>query len=295
MDFTVALILVGIGVVAILAREGYQRAHARPTARYLEALRRVHDTAHGETELPLGNHAAAPGTEAPSPSPFGVDAAGPGLEAPPLLGGDITGPGLEAPPPAPVAPSARPWADVLGSGVARRSSRPRPFAGGRVILVGAVVVALVAVSGLGYLLAHHGGSAPTGATAPTTAPAGARKSSPTTTVAPATLPPGPVVTAGAQSSGSAAYTVSSGPVQLALAASSRCWIELRAVSAIGPIVFEGVLGPGASRAFENAVGLWVRLGYPPGVALAVDGRPVGLPASASPLDVTVNSAAANTA
>jgi hypothetical protein len=103
------------------------------------------------------------------------------------------------------------------------------------------------------------------------------------------------VVAGAQSSSSAAYTVSSGPVQLAVAASTRCWVELRAVSAIGPVVFEGILGPGVSRAFENAVGLWIRLGYPPGVVLAVDGRPVGLPASASPLDVTVNSAAANTA
>jgi hypothetical protein len=84
-------------------------------------------------------------------------------------------------------------------------------------------------------------------------------------------------------------------VQLAVAASTRCWVELREVSSIGPVVFEGILGPGASRAFENAVGLWIRLGYPPGVVLAVDGRPVGLPASASPLDVTVNSAEANTA
>jgi hypothetical protein len=294
MDFTVALILVGIGVVAILAREGYQRAHSRPTARYLEALRRVHDTAHGETELPPGDHAAAPGTEAPSP--FGAHAGGPGLEAPPLPGGEVTRPALEAPPPAHAGPSVRPWAEVLRSGVPRRSPLRRRATGGRAILVGAVVVVvLVAVSGLGYVLAHHQGSAPPGATPPTTAPAGASKSTPTTTVAPPTAPPGPVVTAGAQSSGSAAYTVSSGPVQLALAASSRCWVELRAVSALGPVVFEGILGPGASQSFENAVGLWVRLGYPPGVALVVDGRPVGLPASASPLDVTVNSAEANPA
>jgi Domain of unknown function (DUF4115) len=287
MDFTVALIVVGVGVVAILAREGYQRAHARPTARYLEALRRVHDTAHGEMEPPLL------GDPAPSPVPDARSALGgrvpaPGPEAPPVPAAHDAGPGRETPPPALVTPPARPWAEVMRTPVSRGS--PRLFTRGRLILVGVVVVALVAVSGLGYALAHHGASAPPPrATPATTAPA-AQRSSPTTTVAPA--PPAPVVVAGAQSSGSAAYTVSSGPVQLALAASSRCWVELRAVSAIGPVVFEGILGPGASRAFENAVGLWIRLGYPPGVVLAVDGRPLGLPASASPLDVTVNSAAA---
>ncbi len=162
-------------------------------------------------------------------------------------------------------------------------------------MVGAAVVAIVAASSLGYVIAHHRGSSPPRASVPTTLPSAAKKPSPApaTTVAPA--PPPPVVVAGAQTPASAAYTVSSGPVQLALAASSRCWIELRAVSAIGPVVFEGILGPGASQSFENAVGLWLRLGYPPGVALAVDGRPVGLPTSASPIDVTVNSATASTA
>jgi hypothetical protein len=293
MDFTVALILVGIGVVTILAREGYLRAHDRPTARYLEALRRVHDTAHGEMEpQPLGDHGVAPAGEAPSA--LGDHAAAPGAAPPPPHGGHVSGLGVEAPPPAIGTPPARPWAEVLTSGMARRSPRPRVPTGGRVILVGIVVVALVAVSGLGYMLAHHRGGGPDRATPPTTAPAGAGRSSPTT-VAPAAPPPGPVVVAGAQSSSSAAYTVSSGPVQLALAVSSRCWVELRAISSIGPVVFEGILGPGASRAFENAVGLWIRLGYPPGVVLAVDGRQVGLPASDSPLDITVNSATGNTA
>jgi hypothetical protein len=63
---------------------------------------------------------------------------------------------------------------------------------------------------------------------------------------------------------------------------------------VGPVVFEGILTAGASRAFENAIGLWLRLGYPPGVELVVDGRLVGLPASASPIDVTVNTATAST-
>ena len=266
MDFTVALILVGIGVVAVLAREGYQRARAQPTARYLEALRRVHDTAHLEEPPSPGDDVTALAPQAPSPPPAAYE-----------------------PPSAPGFP-----AGVLRSSGAGRHGLPRILAGGRAVVVGAVVVAIVAASSLGYVLTHHGGPGPARATVPTTAPPTARKSSPSPTVAPAP-PPQPVVVPGAQTSASAAYTVSSGPVQLALAASSNCWVELRAVSAIGPVLFQGILGPGASRAFENAVGLWLRLGYPPGVALAVDGRPVGLPSSASPIDVTVNSATASTA
>jgi hypothetical protein len=277
MDFTVALILVGIGVVAVLAREGYQRARAQPTARYLEALRRVHDTAHLEDSPDAGDP-----------------------EEPPRPGHDVTPPVPTAPPAPPTAyePPSPPRypAGVLTTSGPRRHSRPRFLAGGWAMAVGAVVVAVVAASSLGYVLSHRGGSNPARATVPTTAPPAGKKSgsSPTTTVAPAP-PPQPVVVPGAQTSGSAAYTVSSGPVQLALATSSRCWVELRAGSAIGPVVFEGVLDPGASRAFENAVGLWLRLGYPPGVVLAVDGRPVGLPTSASPIDVTVNSATASPA
>jgi Domain of unknown function (DUF4115) len=277
MDFTVALILVGIGVVAVLAREGYQRARAQPTARYLEALRRVHDTAHLEDPHDPGH-----------------------LEAPARPGEDVTAPVPKAPSPPPTAyappPPPRYPAGVLTSGGAGRHRRPRFLAGGRAVVVGAVVVAVVAVSGVGYVLAHHGGPGPARATVPTTAAPAPKTSgpAPTTTVAPSP-PPQPVVVPGAQTSGSAAYTVSSGPVQLALATSSRCWVELRAVSAIGPVVFEGILSPGASQTFENAVGLWLRLGYPAGVVLAVDGRPVGLPTSASPIDVTVNSATASTA
>ena len=283
MDFTVALILVGIGVVAVLAREGYLRARAQPTARYLEALRRVHDTAHPEDPHEAGH------LEGPSLPAQDVNAPVPEAPAPPQP--------VYKPPPQPVykPPPSYP-AGVLTSSGPRRRRVPSFLAGGRAIVVGVVVVALLAVSGVGYVLAHHGGSGPAHTTAPTTPPPAANKPgpSPTTTVAPAP-PPQPVVVPGAQTSGSAAYTVSSGPVQLALATSSRCWVELRAVSAIGPLVFEGVLSPGASRAFENAVGLWLRLGYPPGVILAVDGRPVGLPSSASPIDVTVNSATASTA
>jgi Domain of unknown function (DUF4115) len=291
MDFTVALILVGVGVVAILAREGYQRARARPTARYLEALRRVHDTAHEEPPAP-GDGAGDPGREAPFRPPTAA------LPPNPSPSPAASSPPVASPPPGAPQPRPGPWlpAGVLRSGAGGRPRPGRILAGGRALVVGVVVVAMLAVSGLAYVLAHHAGSGPARATPPTTLSPSAQKSSSSasTTVAPAS-PPQPVVVPGAQTSGSAAYTVSSGPVQLALAASTRCWVQLRAVSALGPVVFEGILGPGASRAFENAIGLWIRLGYPPGVVLAVDGRPVGLPASASPIDVTVNTATASTA
>jgi len=291
MDFTVALILIAVAVVAVLAREGWQRARSQPTARYLEALRRVHDTAHTE-ETPTSGGEAAAASQSPPASQFPpasqsppVSQFPPASQPPPVSQPALTRTDAPRPPFQPLG-----GAHISGGG---RPRLPRILAGSRAVVAAVVIGAIVAVAGVGYVLANHAGSGP-GTAVPTTAPATNRSTAPpTTSPVPATTAPAvPVVVAGAQSSGTAAYTVSSGPVQLAVAASSRCWVELRAVSALGPVVFEGILGPGASRAFENAVGLWVRIGYPAGVVLAVDGRPVGLPASASPLDVTVNSATA---
>jgi hypothetical protein len=72
-----------------------------------------------------------------------------------------------------------------------------------------------------------------------------------------------------------------------LAATGTCWVELRSGSASGPILFEGDLGPGASHAFTNQSGIWLRVGYPAGVSLMLDGSPVKLPATGSPYDVSV--------
>ncbi|MDA8047173.1 MAG: DUF4115 domain-containing protein [Actinomycetota bacterium] len=77
-------------------------------------------------------------------------------------------------------------------------------------------------------------------------------------------------------------------VDLSLSAANRCWVELRSVSASGPLVYAGVLSAGSVRSFA-APGLWLRLGFPEAVRIQVDGRPITLPASADPYDVTVQS------
>jgi hypothetical protein len=72
-----------------------------------------------------------------------------------------------------------------------------------------------------------------------------------------------------------------------LVASDRCWIELRAGSKTGQVIFSGTLPAGAHQAFQVSSGLWMRLGYPPGVTIDVDGQPLTLPASAAPFDVSL--------
>ena len=90
------------------------------------------------------------------------------------------------------------------------------------------------------------------------------------------------------------YTASSGPLTLTLVASERCWMELRADSADGPIVFEGTLNPGDRKAFNDLPGLWIRLGYPGGVVIQVDGAHITTPSDADPYNITVESPAAPT-
>jgi hypothetical protein len=84
--------------------------------------------------------------------------------------------------------------------------------------------------------------------------------------------------------------VTSTPIDLTVAASNRCWVELRSGSATGPLLFEGLLVAGSSHAFSNPSGVWLRLGYPPGVSVQVDGSRVNLPATGQPYDVFVQTA-----
>ena len=63
-----------------------------------------------------------------------------------------------------------------------------------------------------------------------------------------------VPTATSSGPAGATYLVNSTPVDLTVAASNRCWVELRSGSASGPILFEGLLVPGTSHAFSNAPG-----------------------------------------
>jgi hypothetical protein len=46
----------------------------------------------------------------------------------------------------------------------------------------------------------------------------------------------------------------------------------------GPTIFEDTIPAGTTRAFSDGRRLWVRVGWTPGIALSVDGRPASTPA-----------------
>jgi hypothetical protein len=100
-------------------------------------------------------------------------------------------------------------------------------------------------------------------------------------------PPAPTVVASNTSADAATYTVSSSQLNLILQASGRCWVELRSGSQTGQVIFSGTLTAGTSQAFQSSGGLWMRLGYPPGVTIKVDGYALTLPATGSPFDVSL--------
>jgi hypothetical protein len=93
----------------------------------------------------------------------------------------------------------------------------------------------------------------------------------------------------------AVYTVHSGPIAVSLTTAGRCWVELRSASATGPLLFEGVLSPGAQKAFADLTGVWLRLGYPAGVTIHVNGASISIPANSSPFNITVEEAASSPA
>ena len=115
---------------------------------------------------------------------------------------------------------------------------------------------------------------------------------PSLPASPSTTPPNRTATATATSTGptSATYVVTATPIDLTVAASNRCWVELRSGSASGPLLFEGLLVAGSSHVFSNPSGVWLRLGYPPAVRVQVDGSRVHLPVSGQPYDVSVQTA-----
>ena len=278
MDLAVIALYIGAVALVVVVRGAWRRRRSRSTEQYLEALRRVHDTANRvegaptASALTLDSYAAAPGPRLPAAVALSAVAA----ESLPAADSPATGTAPSAPPP------RRVTLEGLLAGKAAR--------------VAAATVAVCALGGLGAALADGSGTGHARALAPLTRPSKHEVAgSPANTSVPAPPPASPLVVAGTTGSGRAAYTVTSGPVQLAVVASSRCWVELRASSVDGPILFEGVLAPGVERAFANAVGLWLRLGYPPGVAIEVDGKHLGLPTSAAPLDVTVGTSTASSA
>jgi Helix-turn-helix domain/RodZ C-terminal domain len=141
----------------------------------------------------------------------------------------------------------------------RRIGVLKPVAAGAGI---AVVVAAVAAWQLG-----SGGSPPVRVRSTPSTPA-------TTTRARATPPPA------AAPAPTPVYAVFSAP-------RGRCWLLVRSADATGPVLYEQVLAQGSSLRLRVGGGLWVRLGAPWNVDVAVAGHAVtGLPTS--PADVLVS-------
>lgn len=166
-------------------------------------------------------------------------------------------------------------------------SRPgRPTAGPHLLVVlGSVAAVLVMAAITGIALSSHHGTPPH--RRPTAA--SPRQTGPVPNVSGAsstTLPP-PAVVATSTSTAYAAYTVNATNLDVNLVAARSCWVELREGTASGPVVFEGTLQPGVSQIFHAVGAIWLRLGNPAGVKLAIDGAPVGLPTAPDPFDVMV--------
>lgn len=106
--------------------------------------------------------------------------------------------------------------------------------------------------------------------APTTAPTeAARTTAPAEVTTTAPPPPAPTTTAPAAPSPAAPRLA-----RLAIAASrGDCWLEVRAGSASGRVLYAGFLSQGDSRPFK-ARRLWVRLGASGNVDLRLNGRSV---------------------
>jgi hypothetical protein len=62
-------------------------------------------------------------------------------------------------------------------------------------------------------------------------------------------------------------------------ASGPCWIEVKAHSASGQVIYEGTLGKGQESSVTGPA--WIRLGDPPYVALTVNGTSMHVPGATS--------------
>ncbi|HUJ65323.1 MAG TPA: RodZ domain-containing protein [Acidimicrobiales bacterium] len=164
------------------------------------------------------------------------------------------------------------------------SRRPRAYSRPAAVLAVATAVAALAL-GLALHSAHDPGRGrhPPVAAPSSRSPTPVHQASP-----PTTTPPHPSVVAASVGSYSSTYTSNLTPMNLSLAASQRCWIELRSGSASGPIIYQAVIPAGDRHAFDDLPGLWIRLGYPSGITMRVNGVPIALPGS-GPFDVTVES------
>lgn len=186
---------------------------------------------------------------------------------------------------APSPPASTPKTRPVGGRTRRPRMMPPAVRPNLPAVLASVAAALAAAAVTGIALDSHRGHAshpPAAASAPRHAPG----SRPAPTASSTTLPR-PAVIATSANSSYAAYTVNATDLDVTLVAAAPCWVELRDGTASGPVVYEGTLRPGVSQAFHAAGAIWLRLGDPGGVKLAIDGSPVALPAAPNPFDVTV--------
>jgi hypothetical protein len=138
------------------------------------------------------------------------------------------------------------------------------------VAVVAIGVTVLGLPGQNTPAAHNAANSGT----PTTATHRATTSSvppksPTTTAAAK-----PAVLVSSQN-GTATYQLRSASASIVVSASGPCWLEVRANSPLGQIVYEGTLESGVH--FSVTGPAWIRLGNPPAVAVKVNGTPMTVP------------------
>jgi hypothetical protein len=109
-----------------------------------------------------------------------------------------------------------------------------------------------------------------------------RKADPPTTVPVPTTPPATVASYPAvlvsSGGGTATYQLSSPSASIVVKAKGRCWLEVRANSPLGQIVYEGILDAGQQSSVTGPA--WLRVGDPPEVAVRVNGQKMPVPGAA---------------
>jgi hypothetical protein len=155
-----------------------------------------------------------------------------------------------------------------GQGTRRPSNRSRyVWLGGA-----AVVVATVGLVGLDRWGQHHRSRLSVPASRPAASLPTPPSPQPTTTTPAAA----PVLISSDRRGGR--YLVSHS-AEIELATTSPCWVQVRAGTVAGPILFQGVLPPDDRRRLPSGRRLWLRLGNPAGVAVVVNSNTLHLAGS----------------
>ncbi len=171
--------------------------------------------------------------------------------------------------------------------LATRHFGRRPSITGVVLAAAAVAVAVAAVGialDLRSVPSQNQSKLQTAARqTPVTAPPVRRpRAGPTTTLPVTTTPPVTVASYPAvlvsSSGGTATYQLSSPSASIVVTAKGRCWLEVRANSPLGQIVYEGILDAGQQSSVTGPA--WLRVGDPPEVSVRVDGTRMPVPGAA---------------